>query len=55
MANLLRDSGCITQDVQRELDSVVGKERLVIMSDIPSLLLVQHIVMESFRLRLLRL
>ncbi|XP_031489382.1 flavonoid 3'-monooxygenase-like [Nymphaea colorata] len=49
IAELIRQP-CIQKKVQAELDSVVGRDRLVKESDIPNLTYLQAIVKETFRL-----
>ncbi|KAL3683844.1 hypothetical protein R1sor_001876 [Riccia sorocarpa] len=49
LSELLKDS-CILEKAQAEMDSVVGRERLVNESDLPNLPYLNAIVMETFRL-----
>ncbi|KAL3676862.1 hypothetical protein R1sor_026810 [Riccia sorocarpa] len=49
LCELLKDS-CILEEAQAEMDSVVGRERLVNESDLPNLPYLNAIVMETFRL-----
>ncbi|KAL3675848.1 hypothetical protein R1sor_025796 [Riccia sorocarpa] len=49
LRELLKDS-CILEKAQAEMDSVVGRERLVNESNLPNLPYLNAIVMETFRL-----